>query len=50
MLPPCLGFAGILYCPKSIFAIVPCFYCYELLMAFGTLIYVIDYIDYGFEL
>ena len=43
MLPPCLGFAVMLYCPKSIFAIVPYFYCYWLLMAFSALICVIDY-------
>lgn len=48
MLPPCLGFAGILYCPKSIFAIVPCFYCCWLLMAFSALICVIDY-GLGFD-
>lgn len=48
MLPPCLGFAGMLYCPKSIFAMFHVFYCYELLMAFGALIWVIDY-GLGFD-
>lgn len=47
MLPPCLGLPVYL-CSKSMFAIVPCFYCYELLMAFGALIWVIDY-GLGFD-